>query len=230
VLPRYEVGIFARMELNTVIFDMDGLLIDSEPLWNEAANDTFSDYGIQLTATEYTKTTGLRTKEFLQFWFARFNISADRLPHAEKKITRRVIELVEQKGTALPGVDYIFDFFSGRDFKIGLATSSPPELIEVIIDLLSIRHLLQAISSANLLAYGKPHPEVYLNCAEQLKVMPGRCICFEDSYNGMIAAKAAKMKCVMVPAPANIDNPVWGAADLKISSLHDFNEASLKRL
>jgi len=69
-----------------------------------------------------------------------------------------------------------------------------------------------------------------LNCAEKLKVPPGQCICFEDSYNGMIAAKAAKMKCVMIPAPADQNKPVWEAADLKISSLYDFNDGLLKNL
>ncbi|HMK05847.1 MAG TPA: hexitol phosphatase HxpB [Ferruginibacter sp.] len=218
------------MALNTVIFDMDGLLIDSEPLWNEAANDTFRNYGIQLTATEYAKTTGLRTKEFLEFWFTHFKIPPVRIAEAEKRIIKTVIGLVKQKGEALPGVPYIFDFFVKRNFNIGLATSSPPDLINVIIDLLELRPYLRAISSANELAYGKPHPEVYLNCAEKLKVPPGQCICFEDSYNGMIAAKAAKMKCVMIPAPADQNKPVWEAADLKISSLYDFNDGLLKNL
>jgi len=209
---------------------MDGLLIDSEPLWNEAANDTFSNYGIQLTATEYAKTTGLRTREFLQFWFTRFKIPEDHITEAEKRIINKVIELVKQKGRPLPGVSYIFDFFIERNFNIGLATSSPPDLINVIIDILAIRPYLQAIASANDLARGKPHPEVYLNCAQKLNALTVQCLCFEDSYNGMIAAKAARMKCIIVPSPADNNKPVWAAADLKINSLRDFNDALLKSL
>jgi len=209
---------------------MDGLLIDSEPLWNEAANDTFGNYGIQLTASEYAKTTGLRTREFLQFWFTRFKIPEEHITEAETRIISKVIDLVKQKGGPLPGVSYIFDFFIERNFNIGLATSSPPDLINVIIDILAIRPYLQAISSANDLARGKPHPEVYLNCAQKLNAFPVQCLCFEDSYNGMIAAKAARMKCVIVPATADNNKPGWGAADLKISSLQDFNEGWLKSL
>lgn len=218
------------MKPNTVIFDMDGLLIDSEPLWQQAAEELFAGYGRKLSAQQYAKTTGLRTKEFLNFWFTYFKIPPEKLLEAEDMVVGRVVELVKQKGKPLPGVTYIFDFFKERDFNIGLATSSGPALIEVVIDLLNIRDDLSAVSSANDLAYGKPHPEVYLNCAEKLAASPWQCICFEDSFNGMIAAKAAGMKCVIVPAHAASQKTIWDAADLKIPSLSSFDESLLKNL
>ena len=218
------------MKLNTVIFDMDGLLIDSEPLWKEAAEALFLTYGKQLTTQQYTITTGLRTKEFLAYWFSYFNLPAAEIDDAERTVVKRVIKLVEQKGKPMPGVQHIINFFLEKNFKIGLASSSPGELISLVIDLLGIGTHLQAISSAADLAYGKPHPEVYLNCAVKLAVLPGQCICFEDSFNGMIAAKAAKMKCVIVPSLQDYRNPVWEAADLKISTLNNFNELLLSSL
>ena len=225
-----EDYIFVPMELNTVIFDMDGLLIDSEPLWNEAAGELFRNYGVQLSAQQYATTTGLRTREFLIFWFNHFKISPEYIAEAEIKIVDKVIELVKQKGKPLPGVSHILNFFTERNFNIGLATSSPPGLINVAIDILGIRTYIHAISSAEGLAYGKPHPEVYLNCAEKLSVLANQCICFEDSYNGMIAAKAARMKCVIVPSLKDSNMPVWEAADLKISTLQNFNELLLHSL
>ena len=225
-----EDSIFVMMELNTVIFDMDGLLIDSEPLWNEAASEIFNTYGVRLSEQQYATTTGLRTREFLVFWFNYFKIPVEHIHDAEIKIIDKVIELVKQKGRPLPGVSHIFNFFTERNFRIGLATSSPPRLIDVVIDLLGIRDRLQAIASANDLMYGKPHPEVYLHCAGQLSVLPAQCICFEDSYNGMIAVKAARMKCVMVPSSKESNRPVWEAADLKISTLQNFNELLLTSL
>lgn len=218
------------MEPNAVIFDMDGLLIDSEPLWQQAAEEFFAGYGIKLSPQQYAKTTGLRTKEFLHFWFTYFKIPREKLPDAEVTVVNRVIELVKQKGSPLPGVSYIFNFFKERDFRIGLATSSGPALIEVVIDLLNIRGDLNAVSSASDLAYGKPHPEVYLDCAGKLAALPWQCICFEDSFNGMIAVKAAGMKCVIVPAPAASQKTIWDAADLKIPSLNDFDESLLRNL
>ncbi len=209
---------------------MDGLLIDSEPLWKKAADELFLDYKKQLTPGQYKITTGLRTKEFLEYWFTYFTIPIEEISAAEEKIVDNVIELVKQKGNPMPGVEYIFNFFMARNFKMGLASSSAPRLIDLVIDLLGIQPYLQAVSSANDMAYGKPHPEVYLDCAQKLGSIPAKCICFEDSFNGMIAVKAAKMKCVIVPALQDYKDLKWGAADLRISTLNNFNESLLERL
>ena len=209
---------------------MDGLLIDSEPLWKEAAETLFFTYGKQLTTEQYISTTGLRTKEFLAHWFRHFNLPEAEIANAETIIINDVIKLVEKKGKPLAGVQYIFNFFLERSFKIGLASSSPFDLINIVVDLLGIKDHLLAISSASNMAYGKPHPEVYLDCAEKLTAIPAECICFEDSFNGMIAAKAAKMKCVVVPSLQDNKNRGWEAADLKISTLINFNGLLLDSL
>ncbi len=211
------------MQLNTVIFDMDGLLIDSEPLWNEAADEVFSFYGKKLTANEYATTVGLRTSEFVAWWLKDYKFDDAELERAANQIIKLVIEKVRQRGKALPGVPYIFDFFHQRHFKIGLATSSPLVLADSVIELLNIRHYLRAITSAENLAYGKPHPQVFMNCAEELSSSPLECVCFEDSFNGMIAAKAARMKCVVVPEHQQSKDNKWAAADLKLSSLQNFS-------
>lgn len=212
------------MGLNTVIFDIDGLLIDSEPLWNEAATELFQQYGVNMTEEQYKSTTGLRTKEFVQWWFQHFNIGESEMKRAEQKIVELVLEKIENKGKMMPGVDYIFDFFERKSFKIGLATSSPPSLIELVVKLSGIGKYLHATASAEDLAFGKPHPQVYLNCAAALGSHPTGCICFEDSFNGLIAAKAARMKCVIVPHVSQLKDERWGAADLKLSSLQNFGE------
>lgn len=212
------------MQLNTVIFDIDGLLVDSEPLWGEAADELFRQYGVSLSKEQYATTTGLRTKEFLQWWFRHFAIGDDELARAEKIIIRSVLEKIEQKARIMPGVPYIFDFFARKQFHIGLATSSPPSLIDLVVKMAGIADYVKAASSAESLAYGKPHPQVYLNCAEALGTMPYQCICFEDSFNGMIAAKAARMKCVVVPHHSQSKEERWAAADLKLSSLQNFGE------
>ncbi len=218
------------MELNTVIFDMDGLLIDSEPLWNEAASGIFEGFGLRLSEQQYGTTTGLRTREFLIHWFGQFGIAEKHIPEAELRLTARVIELVKQRGKPMPGVSHIFDLFEKKGFKIGLASSSPPELIAVVTDILNIGGYLGAVSSAGELVNGKPHPQVYLDCAEKLAASPLQCLCFEDSCNGMIAAKAARMKCVIVPSVKDMNRPEWGAADLKIPSLQNFSERLLGSL
>lgn len=218
------------MKLNTVIFDMDGLLIDSEPLWGEAADEIFQRYGVQLTKAQYATTTGMRTREFVEWWFHHFKINASHNAIAEQDILNTVVEKVLLKGKPMQGVEHIFNFFISRNFKIGLASSSGMPLIDVVVDKLGIRNYLHAISSAADLPYGKPHPQVFLNCAEKLNSHPRECICFEDSFNGMIAAKAAVMKCVVVPAAHESQHIKFNAADLKLSSLQNFNELLLHTL
>ncbi|MBN9300095.1 MAG: hexitol phosphatase HxpB [Filimonas sp.] len=218
------------MQVDTVIFDMDGLLIDSEPLWEEAAAEAFAAYNVKFTHEEYVQSTGLRTREFVEWWFRHFNIADSELENAEKAIIQLVIDKVREKGVMMPGVQYIFDFFKERNFKIGLASSSPLSLIELVTEICGIRPYLDAIASAEHLPYGKPHPQVYLDCAASLNVSPLQCICFEDSFNGMIAAKAARMKCVVVPHLSQLKEERWGAADLKLSSLKNFNELHLNNL
>ncbi|MEN9685238.1 MAG: hypothetical protein RLZZ28_1024, partial [Bacteroidota bacterium] len=160
------------MALNTVIFDIDGLLVDSEPLWNQAAAEVFKEYGVALSEEQYRTTTGLRTKEFVQWWFGHFKIAEGEMQKAATKIVALVLQKIANRGNILPGVSYIFDFFYKKGFKIGLATSSPPELIELVIGMAGIGAYIQASSSAQELPYGKPHPQVYLNCAEMLASRP----------------------------------------------------------
>lgn len=218
------------MQLNTVIFDMDGLLIDSEPLWDEAATAVFSTYNISLSSEQYATTTGLRTREFIQWWFSVYKIDEKNIAVAEDKIIKKITELVIQKGKPMPGVDHILNFFENENFKIGLASSSPQSLINTVVDLLKIRNRIAVLSSAAELQYGKPHPQVYLNCAAELESSPTECICFEDSFNGMVAAKAARMKCIVVPEAKNAKDNRWHAADLKIASLNNFNKLLLLTL
>ena len=103
-------------------------------------------------------------------------------------------------------------------------------VVDTVIDMLGIRNYLQAIASAEHLALGKPHPQVYLDCVAALGSNPLECLCFEDSFNGMIAAKAARIKCVIVPSALDYQHQKWSAADLKISSLNNFNELLLQSL
>lgn len=212
------------MELNTVIFDMDGLLIDSEPLWKEAADEVLAYYGKKVSAAEYATTTGLRTSEFVSWWLRDYKFDDKELANAAEQIIESVTNKVRQRGKPLPGMQYIIEFFARRQYKIGIASSSPLSLIQVVVDMFKLKPYLSAITSAEKMNYGKPHPQVYLDCASQLGSSPLECICFEDSINGMIAAKAARMKCVVVPVPSMAKDERWSIADLKISSLQNFSE------
>lgn len=218
------------MALNTVLFDMDGLLIDSEPLWQEAGSAALAEYGIQLTDEQYHSSTGLRTPEWIDHWFRVYGLPSTDMRAAIDRIESNAIDMIRSKGVVMPGVDYILEFFRQQQFRIGLASSSPMRLIEVVVDMLGIRQYLEVIMSAEKLPYGKPHPQVFMEAAASMKVSPGHCVVFEDSFNGMIAAKAAKMKCVVVPAPSMHHETRWDAADYKLSRLDEFNMEVLKKI
>lgn len=218
------------MQLDTVIFDMDGLLIDSEPLWNEAAAEVFRLYGVTLTEEQYASTTGLRTKEFVQWWLRHLQLPASELEKAEQLVFAKVMEKVQRNGRMMPGVQHIFRFFFERNFKIGVASSSPQQLIDLVLDICGLTKVVRATASAEHLPYGKPHPQVYLDCAASLNANPLQCLCFEDSFPGLIAAKAARMKCVVVPHYSVHKDERWGAADLKIGSLQNFGALHLNLL
>lgn len=218
------------MHTDTVIFDMDGLLIDSEPLWEEAAAEVLQEFGIQLTQKQYHDTRGLRTEEWLNHWFRFFTINQQHIPDAINSTISKAVDKIDSRGVPMPGVQEIFALFRRHRFKIGLATSSPLAVVDVVAEKLNLRQYLQVTTSAQFLNFGKPHPEVYLNCAAALASSPVHCLCFEDSFNGMIAAKAARMKCVVIPDKLMQHELKWNAADMQLSSLIEFGEDQLKSL
>jgi beta-phosphoglucomutase-like phosphatase (HAD superfamily) len=124
--------------IQTAIFDMDGLLIDSEPLWFEAAVEVFNPLGINLTPALYADSVGLRTKEFVEHWFKYYAFDQLKAPATIEAINDVVIEKIKQKGEALPGVEYVLELLQKERINIGLATSSPYRLIDVIVDKLNI--------------------------------------------------------------------------------------------
>lgn len=216
--------------LTTVIFDMDGLLIDSEPLWGEAMKEVFDGMDIHLTPQHYAQTTGLRTSEVVDHWYHVFKWKSKSALEVTDEILDNVTDKILKQGVAMKGLKYILEFFKEKEFKMGLASSSPMKLIQKILTQLDIRSYFDAIHSAEHEDYGKPHPAVYLACAAELDSLPIECLVFEDSVNGLIAAKAARMKVVVVPEVHRRDDPRYVLADLKLDSLDEFGEDELERL
>jgi len=216
--------------LDTVIFDMDGLLIDSEPLWYEAMLEVFEKQGVSLTKELASKTTGLRTIEVVHFWHRYFNWKNVSQEIIADEIIDRVIDKILNTATLMPGTLDILYFFKEKNVKMGLASSSPMRLIKAALQRFELESFFDGLYSAEYEDYGKPHPAVYLSCARELGANPLSCLAFEDSVNGMIAAKAARMKVVAVPEPHNFSNPKYVLADLQLSSLADFTELHWQQL
>ena len=218
------------MKITTAIFDMDGLLIDSEPLWYEAALESLDKFGIHIGHQEYYTSTGLRTKEFLEHWLGKFKVDLSHIPETEADITNRVINKVFEKGETMKGVATAIATAKELQLKIGLASSSPLSLINAVLQKINLTDAFSVTCSAEHLPFGKPHPQVFIDCAHALNSKPIECICFEDSFNGLIAAKAARMKCIIVPHPEQINETKWNLADLKLPALDALSSETLESL
>jgi HAD superfamily hydrolase (TIGR01509 family) len=217
-------------EIKAVIFDMDGLLIDSEPLWREAQIEVFSKVGVTLTHPMCFQTIGLRIDDAVAYWHRKFPWKDKTHNQVKEEIVQKVIELVNEKGTAMPGVYQVLALFERMKLPIALASSSPSLAIKAVLNKLQISPYFKAIHSAEVEAFGKPHPAVYLATAHALKVSPYNCLVFEDSFNGVIAARAARMKVIAVPEKIHFSEPHFQAAHLILPSLEQFHEQVFREL
>lgn len=206
-------------EFDAVIFDMDGVLIDSEPLWKIAMEAVFNEVGCPLTRKDFQKTVGLRIDEVIEYWYGQVGWKGATPKEVEEKIMQRMVQLIHENGDPLPGVIETIDFLTEKGLKIGLATSSYDVLIDAVLSTLGIRSAFLKVHSAEHEEYGKPHPAVYMTVAKELNVSPEKCLVIEDSLNGIISAKAAKMKVVCVPEKTHYPEPKLSLADYQYDDL-----------
>lgn len=202
-----------------VIFDMDGVLTDSEPLWKIAMEEVFAGVGCNLTRTDFQKTVGLRIDEVIAYWHSVCPWESATPKEVENRIIDRMIGLLTERATPLTGVIEALKFFTSQGKKIGLATSSYEILIETILTTLNIKQFFQTTHSAEKELYGKPHPAVYLTAAEHLGVFPTKCLVIEDSLNGVISGKAARMTVVCIPEKTHSPEPRLILADAQFDDL-----------
>ncbi|MBK0030680.1 hexitol phosphatase HxpB [Erwinia sp. S43] len=202
------------------IFDMDGLLIDSEPLWEQAELDIFSTLDIDLSRREeLPDTLGLRIDQVVRMWYETLPWSGPTQQEVTKRVIDRALSLVEETRPLLPGVENALQLCQRSGLKIALASASPLFMLERVLEMFNIRSYFEILASAESLPYSKPHPQVYLDAAARLGVDPLNCVTLEDSFNGMVATKAARMRSIVVPDAEYAADPRWALADVKLTSL-----------
>ena len=206
--------------IETAIFDMDGLLIDSEPLWTQAELDIFGTLGLDLSDRhKLPDTLGLRIDLVVRMWYQAMPWQGVSQEEVAGRIIERAIELVREKRPLLPGVQQSLELCRSLDLNIGLASASPLHMQQQVLKMFDLEDYFDQLVSAEYLPYSKPHPEVYLIAAERLGSDPQHCITLEDSFNGMIATKAARMKSIVIPATEYQQDPRWALADYQLQSL-----------
>ena len=210
--------------IKAVVFDMDGVLIDSEPLWQQVEIDVFKELGIALTPSMQVRTKGLRTDEMVHYWFTRFPWSHPSPEVVIQDYENRMKKIFQEEVELMSGAESSVEFFRSLGLPLALASSSAMYLIDIFLDRFKFRYRFDLVYSAESADYGKPHPGIFLKVAEMLECDPSECLAIEDSFCGMIAAKAAKMRVIALPEPDERDDPRFGAADYVISSLKEINK------
>lgn len=205
--------------MKAIIYDMDGVLIDSEPLWKIAEIEGFAKVGINLTQTDCEETVGLRIDEVVRLWHRKVGWSGTSIHQVADDIVSILIREIYAQGKPLAGVIDSLQLFKKAGYKIGLATSSYERIIHAVLKKLSIAEYFDVVYSAEHEKYGKPHPAVFLTTAEMLQVEPTECLVIEDSFNGVLAAKAARMKVIAIPEKSHHFDRRLIIADDMIESL-----------
>ena len=213
-----------------MVFDLDGLLIDSEPFWRRAEIEVFATVGLHLTEAQTRETMGLRIDDAVDHWWERHPWEGLAPVEVERAVTARVADLIESEGEPMPGALGVIDLCRQRSIPMAVCSGSYAVVIEAALDRLGITEAMSAWHSAEWEPLGKPHPGAYLSTAAKLGVDPTACLAFEDSFNGAISAKAARMRVVAVPEPDVLASPRWGFCDLVLGSLVEFDGSALRSL
>ena len=214
------------MKIEAVIWDMDGVLIESEPFWQEVEIEVFGKLGIEMTHKQSVETIGMRLDAVVQYRYEQTPWpQPPTLEMVVEDILQGVMNAVRERGMAKQGVFTTLEFLKQKSIPMAIASSSFMRLIETVVERLDLRGYFELLYSAEYEPFGKPHPGVYISAAQKLGIAPQKCLVIEDSMRGVLAAKAAEMFCVAVPDPSLVGDTRLAIADRVLTSLDEFDQA-----
>jgi HAD superfamily hydrolase (TIGR01509 family) len=211
--------------IKLIIFDLDGLLIDSQPLQYKAYNQVFSKYGFPLTKNDW--------KEWIQNsynpkeWIQKNNLplEEDTIRAEKKKIYDK---LIREELKLKPGAENLINKLYGK-YKLCIASSSRIESIKLVVNKFNLESKFEKLISDTKMARRKPNPDVFLKAAKIMNIYPEECIVIEDSLAGLKAAKSAKMKCIICPDSFwKTDQSKFKPADKIVKTLNEVNEKMIE--
>ncbi|MFD9904258.1 HAD family hydrolase [Streptomyces sp. NPDC059063] len=199
----------------SVIFDLDGTLVDSEPNYFEAGRQLLAGHGVtDFTWEDHEKYVGISTQETLALWQDLYGLSAP-LDELLAEKNRRYLDLARTSTHVYPEMAAFVELLHDAGVPMAVASGSSRPAIEAILEGTGLDAHLKTIVSADEVAHGKPAPDVFLAAAELLGARPADCVVLEDAVPGALAARAAGMRCVAIPyVAAQADDPAFAAADL----------------
>ncbi len=185
------------MSEKAVIFDMDGVLIDSEPAYLEMNKKLFSEFGIEMDDENYKALVGLPSLPMWKMLKKKYNLKNDVSDFMQME-RRRMHEILDSDLITKPmdGIYYLLESLKERNIKLSVASSSAKENVNFVLSKLNLNKYFNFIISGEEVVNGKPAPDIFLRSAEELKTVPGSCYVIEDSANGITAALSAGMTAV----------------------------------
>jgi HAD superfamily hydrolase (TIGR01509 family) len=213
--------------IDGVVFDLDGLLLDSEQVWDAAREELAHDRGGEWHENAQRDMMGMSSREW-----SRYMHDVIGLPEPPEEINREVVGRLEaiyrERLPVIPGAREAVERIGAR-WPLALASSSNRELIDLALELLGVAGLFRATVSSEEVGRGKPAPDVYLEAARRLGVDPTRAAAVEDSHNGIRAAKAAGMRVIAIPNAHFAPGPdALAAADTVLVSLNDLTPEAIE--
>lgn len=217
------------MTVKAIIFDLDGLLIDSEPVWDSARRQMAAEVGKTWNEDDHRAVMGVSSDEWANYMIRRLALSVSP-EEVQKEIINRMIAIYRKKVPYMPGAIEAVAMAS-QNFPTAIASGSHRQLIDVVVNDTPMRGKFRVILSADEIENGKPAPDIYLETARRLGFRPEQCLCLEDSANGILAGVRAGMKVVAVPdARFAPDKEFLGQAHLVLHSLAQFSLNTLEQL
>jgi HAD superfamily hydrolase (TIGR01509 family) len=203
-----------------VVFDMDGVIVDSEQVWDEVRESYVREVGGTYTSSATRDMMGMSSVEWSRYMAEELGV-----PGTPEEINAAIVQrMLERYGEApplIPGAVEAVRRCAGR-WPLAIASSSNPELIEVVLDVAGLHDVIPVVVSSQDVARGKPAPDVYLEAARRLGVDPKLCVAVEDSHNGIRSAKAAGMRVVAIPNPHfPPDETALAQADVVLHSIDE---------
>jgi HAD superfamily hydrolase (TIGR01509 family) len=213
--------------IKAVLFDMDGVLADTEPLHEQATREVLKQHGISLSSEEYANCMGTGAENTFRSILAAHNLTGIDIAKLVGEKAKIYIEL-SKNVKEVPGAKELVSTISGK-MKIGVVSSSSRDKVITMLKKLHLRPYFEVIIAREDVAMAKPHPEPYMCAAERFKIKPDTCVAIEDAYNGLLSAKAAGMNCIVLRT-SNARYVDFSKADLIVSNLGEVTLETVKRL
>lgn len=213
--------------MKAVIFDMDGLMVDTERLYFQSEREIAEKFGKKVKDETLWRMMGRKPVESLAL-FAKeleLSVSVEELFVMRSEIMRRRLKKDLQP---LPGLFTVIDALYGK-VKLAVATGAQREFMDIIIDSLKLRKKFDVLQASDEIHLGKPEPEIYIVTSRKLEVEPKKCVVLEDSSNGVIAGKRAGCYVIAVPSKYT-ENQDFSQADIKAKNLFEAGKYILKLL